>query len=103
MLMRNYYNTAMKSSDIFDVFRHFDDPFGVQTLDRYRTTSPYRIEDTAKCLILSIDFPGVKPNDLKIQTSGRTLTVSGKRRDEDFKYIMHYLNYCCTRAALQRL
>lgn len=79
-----------KSYDVFDTLRLFDDLyFGSNFSTRgfsSRLTSPYRIETSEKGLNLSIDLPGVKSNDLSVKMTGRELTVSGKVRDNEFKY-----------------
>ncbi|MGZ4431828.1 MAG: Hsp20/alpha crystallin family protein, partial [Gaiellales bacterium] len=40
------------------------------------------IEQTKDALVLKFDLPGMKREDVSIEVEGRTLTVSGERKEE---------------------
>ena len=89
-MLNKYYDSMLKTHDIFDTFRILDDFYTSPLASKARTltNTVYRVETKDDRLTLSIDLPGVKSKDLTVQTTGRELKVSGKLRGEDFKY--HY-------------
>lgn len=78
-VMTPYYNLFD-----YDPFKLVDDIFYGT---RNRSSSNYRVETTQENLVLSIDLPGVKSKDLDVKATGKTITVSGKIRGEDFKHV----------------
>lgn len=83
-MLTKYYDSMLKP---FDTFRIFDDLYGTTWNLRAGThTSSYRVNTTDRGLELSLDLPGVKSRDLSVKVTGRTLEVSGKLRDEDFRH-----------------
>lgn len=48
--------------------------------------SNYSVETSDEGLVLSIELPGVKSNDVDVQTTDREIKVSGKRKGKDFQY-----------------
>ena len=83
MLMK--YNDVM--TPYYSLFDH--DPFKIVDDILYSTRgqskSNFRVETTDAKLTLSIDLPGVKSSDLDVKTTGKSITVSGKLRGEDFR------------------
>ena len=77
----------LKTSDVFDTLRLFDDLYSSTWTSRSKslTASAYRTDITDDGLTLSIDLPGVKSKDLSVQVTGRDVKVSGKQRADDFK------------------
>lgn len=49
-------------------------------------TSTYDVKVNENNLILSVDLPGTKASDLKIEAEGHNLRISGKQKGVDFKY-----------------
>jgi HSP20 family molecular chaperone IbpA len=45
-----------------------------------RVSSPYQVEESDAGYLVIMDLPGVRKEDLKIETLDRTLTVSGERK-----------------------
>src|SRR3989344_4341040 len=43
---------------------------------------PCDVEETADHFIMSLDIPGMKKNDIKIELRNNVLTVSGERKEE---------------------
>ena len=87
-MLNKYYDSMLKTHDIFDTFRILDDLYSPLSSKTRSMSSVYRVETKDDKLTLSIDLPGVKLKDHTVQTTGRDLKVSGKLRGEDFKY--HY-------------
>jgi HSP20 family protein len=85
-MLVNYYDSMLKTPDLFDTFRLFDDYYGTASRSKKWTSSAYRTEATDSGLSLSIDLPGVKSTDLSVQVTGRDVKVTGKLRGEDFKH-----------------
>ena len=83
-MLARYYDSMPKSFDLFDPFRIFDDAYSSKW--RMTSTAPYRVDVIEDVLHLSVDLPGLKSKDLGVQITGREIKVSGKIRDEEFKY-----------------
>lgn len=84
-MLTKYHDTMLtKTRDLFDPFHIFSEltPF----YERSMLSSAYRVNTTENGLELSLDLPGVKQKDLTVQTTDRLVKVSGKIRDEEFKY-----------------
>lgn len=77
----------LKTPDIFDTLRLFDDIYSSSWTARSKslTESAYRTDVTDDGIALSIDLPGVKSKELSVQVTGRDVKVNGKQRGEDFK------------------
>jgi len=41
------------------------------------------VSETDKAIDVSIDLPGMKPEDVKVELHDRTLTISGERKEEN--------------------
>lgn len=76
----NLYNAPGRfESGFFDGFdRLFSD-----MLEPVHHTSPYEVNETDGAYLLSVDAPGMKKGDIKIDVIGNTLTISGERRSRD--------------------
>jgi len=86
-MLTKYYDTMLTNTrDLFDPFRMLDDAYFAPLNKRSTLSSAYRVNKTETGLELSIDLPGLKSKDLSVQTSGRDVKISGKIRDEEFKY-----------------
>jgi HSP20 family protein len=74
----NLYSPSRWEPTLFDNFdRMFSD-----MLEPVRQTSPYEVSETENAFLLSIDAPGMKKEDVKIEVTGNTLTISGERRNK---------------------
>jgi len=74
------YEATLRSPDFLDMFKILDDAAYVQT------KNATNIDKTENGLEFSIDLPGVKPEDLSVKTTGRTLTIEGKNRGKNFTH-----------------
>jgi HSP20 family protein len=75
-----------------DSFRDLDRVFdGLLGRDFYlpalrsRRTPAYDLVQKSDCYELSIDLPGVKPEDVKLEIEGNTLKIDAERRAEERK------------------
>lgn len=76
MLFRN--NTAWDPFKEWD--RFFTDYASANRAPQAAHHSPrYEVQEKEDGFLLSLDIPGVKKDDIKIETKGRTLTVTAKR------------------------
>lgn len=87
-MISRHYDSAAKNyyGDIFDIFRVFDESCFSPKTQRAKS-SAYRVESDEESLTLSIDIPGVKLADLTVEVVGTQIKVSGKLREEEFKYL----------------
>ena len=85
-MLTRYYDSILKTHDLFDAFKTFDDLYGTRALATKSWGSNYRTEVTDDGLTLSIDLPGVKSKDLNVQITGRDVKVSGTCRGTEFNY-----------------
>lgn len=85
-MLARYYDSMLKSyGDSIDPFKAiFDESYF--TPRTYRESSDYRIDTDDSGLTLSVDLPGVKPEDLSCKVVDREIRVTGKCRGKDFKY-----------------
>lgn len=64
-----------------DMFEDFD-----RLMTSPSWSSSYDINQTDDHFVLSLDMPGVKAEDIKIEVQGNQLTVSGERKDRVGKF-----------------
>lgn len=88
-MLIKYYDSMLKTQDILNAFRLFDDVASNHQATQVKSYghSSYRTESTDRGLSLSIDLPGVKVTDLTVQVMGSDVKVSGKIRGADFDYV----------------
>jgi HSP20 family molecular chaperone IbpA len=58
-------------------------------LDKYLSntvTANYDVRENESGLTLSIDLPGTKSSDLKVETASGLIKISGKQKGKDFFY-----------------
>ena len=87
--MNKYYDSMLKTDNLFQTLRILDDICSptLTTRQRYFTsTAPARTEVKDNVLHLSVDLPGVKTSDLSVQAEGRTIKIVGKRKGEEIKH-----------------
>lgn len=68
-----------------EVFRlAFQNPFldGVRDSVEERFQPSLDVDETDQAYFLSLDVPGVRKEDVKIESSGNVLTISGERKQE---------------------
>jgi HSP20 family molecular chaperone IbpA len=83
------YDSMLKTPTLFDTLRTLEDLYATPYTNRtklYSSLPVYRVEEKDSELHLSIDLPGVKSKDISVQVTGREIKVTGKLREEDFKY-----------------
>lgn len=86
-MLTKYYDSMLKTPSLFDSFWILDELHG-SSWPRSRSAdadSCYRVNTTGSGLEISIDLPGVKKADLKVQATGRSIEVSGMLRGKEFK------------------
>jgi HSP20 family protein len=65
---------------VFNLFSDFDDIFE-GALSEWRQPN-FDVEENEKSYLLTVDLPGVRQEDVKIDLNGRMLTISGERKRE---------------------
>ena len=88
-MMNKYYDSMLKSDNLFQTLRILDDLCNptLTTRQRYFTsTTEAKTEVKENQLHLSVDLPGVKSTDLSVQAEGRTIKIVGKRKGEEIKH-----------------
>ncbi len=72
--------------------RLFDSFFGRGTEEEYATlwTPALDIEETKDSIIVRAEIPGMKKEDIKIQTLGENLLISGERKHESEEKDRHF-------------
>lgn len=58
------------------------DTFFNRTVPRMGSTYASTMQETEKAYLISIDLPGMDKKDIKVETVGHRLNVSGERKDE---------------------
>lgn len=79
--MLTRYDSMMTSPfTLWDSFRLLDaSPYA-------SGTSNFDVETTDDGILLTVELPGARLEDLSLTTADREVTVSGKRRGRDFKH-----------------
>ncbi len=72
--------------------RLFDSFFGRYPLEEYEGfwTPPVDIEETENDVVVRIEIPGMKKDDIKIKTTGDSITISGEKRHESEEKGKHF-------------
>jgi HSP20 family protein len=60
-------------------------PAGGQLVET-ASTAPMHVEMTADGAMLTVDMPGVRPEDLEVTFETGTLAIAGKRGDRTYRY-----------------
>lgn len=74
--------TGLRGSNIFNQFEDFFNEFDrglYPTTSGFDFTPPMELEEDDNSFLVSIDLPGMKKSEIKIDCSGDVLTVSGQR------------------------
>lgn len=66
-------------------FRKFFGPELDSWTTEYSFVPPCDIEEREDCFLLSMDIPGLRKEDIQIETDQDTLTISGERKQEKNK------------------
>lgn len=80
-MLSKYYTDRNDYLQSFDPFYFLSD-FGWSRAQSKRSIS-YDVTSDDKSLTLTVDLPGVKKEDLRVEATGQTLTVKAKRGVED--------------------
>lgn len=83
-MLAKYYLDKLDSRNLFDPFYSFTDLTWPRTSDLTRRKISYDVVADSDSLILTVDLPGVKKEDLKVEAVGQTVTVNAKRDEEDY-------------------
>jgi len=81
---------AMRDMMGWDPFREMA-PFALQTQSAF--VPSFEIRETADGFVFKADVPGVKESDLEVTTTGKRLSISGKREAESRKQTDTYYTY----------
>ncbi len=67
-----------------DMERLFDSFFGKYSVEEYEGlwSPPVDIEETENDIIVRVELPGMKKEDIKIRTTGDSITISGEKKHE---------------------
>lgn len=88
-MLNKYYDSMLKTDNLFHTLRILDDLYSPTLTSKtryYTSTTEARTEKKDNELHLLVDLPGVKSSDLSVQTEGRVIKITGKRRGEEFKH-----------------
>jgi HSP20 family protein len=66
--------------DIEELTQRMDRAFGQGTGDNARLAPPVDVHEDERGLELTLDLPGVKPEDIQIEAESQTLTVQAERK-----------------------
>lgn len=80
--MLSRYSDSNRYYNLFDFEKLVNDMWGT----RSNRTSIYDVKVDDNSLVLSVDLPGAKSADLKIEAEGQNLRIAGKQKGVDFKY-----------------
>ena len=85
-ILTPYWTTKTLASDIFSEMEHlFEDPAPAALKNYYdeRTFGPAcEVSETAEHFHMTVDLPGMKKEDVKIELVDNVLTISGERKRE---------------------
>ena len=85
-LLAPYWPTRSVTSSIFDEMDKFFDEMNTLAPARFydeRTFDPAcEVSEGEDHFLMSVDLPGMKKDDIKIEAAGNILTVSGERKRE---------------------
>lgn len=71
--------------NVANVFKDMDDFFGTWTPTSSRTwEAGMQFDEQSDHFALTLDVPGIKKSDLKVEVLGQTLTVSGESQRDKF-------------------
>lgn len=77
------WNSRNLASDLFnDWDRMFNLTPGLNAYDEREFAPATDVSETDDCYMVSIDLPGLKKEDIKIDVADNVLNVSGERRNE---------------------
>jgi HSP20 family protein len=81
-------NLQRDMNRLFEDF--FDRPFGISPLwgeetGRKRFLPDVDLKETDQEVVLSVDLPGMNPDEIDISVTGNTFTISGEKSSEDQK------------------
>lgn len=82
-----YYANRSLSSDLLDEMDQFFENWGrispAQVYDERRFDPACDVSETDEHYLMSVDLPGMKKENIKIEISDNVLTVSGERKREN--------------------
>jgi len=82
-MLAKHYLDRFNSQNLFNPFYSFTDFACPQTTSKFKQRINYDITSDDMSLMLTVDLPGVKKEDLQVEASGQTISVKAKRVDED--------------------
>lgn len=83
MLTKFYDRNDTLANNFFEPFYLFSDLAWPRHSSQARTRTFYDVASDESGLTLTVDLPGVKKDDLKIEALDRTVTIKSKRGDEE--------------------
>jgi HSP20 family protein len=85
-ILTPYQKNHNLASDLFDemehLFERWDRTPSMQIYDERNFAPACDISEADNHYLMSVDLPGMKKEDIKIEVSGEVLTVSGERKRE---------------------
>jgi HSP20 family molecular chaperone IbpA len=82
-MLSKYYLDRIDPYTLFDPFQIFSDVARPRSGSTLQSRVNYNVTTNDAGLVLKVDLPGVKKEDLKVEVSDRTLHIKGKRDQED--------------------
>ncbi len=82
-MIQTYWPNRTLASDLFDEMERYFEDWGQAPARSYdeRTFVPaHEVSEDAEHFLMSIDLPGMKKEDIKIDVTGDVLTISGERK-----------------------
>lgn len=77
------WNSRSLASDLFNEWDQlFKQTPGLSVYDEREFAPPTDVSETEDCYMVSIDLPGLKTEDIKIEVTDNVLNVSGERKSE---------------------
>lgn len=78
-----FWSSRPFAMDLFEELdRFFNQDFPTFRSDKMAFLPPVEVEETDDKFLLEIDLPGMDPQDIKIETEGNRLMISGERKKE---------------------
>jgi len=82
-MLSKYYSGRIDPYTLFDPFQILSDVSRPRSGATLQSRVNYNVTTNDAGLVLKVDLPGVKKEDLKVEVSDRTLHIKGKRDQED--------------------
>lgn len=96
-ILTPYFANRSLASDLFDEMDRFFDDWGPmptkQVYDERNFNPACEVAETDEHYLMSVDLPGMKKEDIKIEMSDNVLTVSGERKRDSSGKTQRFQRY----------